>query len=736
MRAFRILFAALLATVCPLQAQEQNSEVIPVGADKFLRWHGHAGRTYFVQISDPNDHLKSWTWAPIIETGNDEDISYEVDGTADKGFFRLWFTDQPTTNPDDDDFDNDGLTNWDEINLHQTNPLKADTDGDGLPDGWEVFNNLDPLGIWDALWDFDGDGLSNLEEFLNGTNPFNSDTDGDGTSDGDETAQGTDPADGADFVLQWHRVTRSLQYDFDDYPPPNNTGTLTKTAEWDATLNTTENLAAAIPFPDLKARLEQIAFPATPPQAGGVNSLEPIEGQSNQLPPPPGVCYHATMNHHRFWLRRPQAETTAFQQRAFIVTERSIDGVAQPLTFESTEITIAANQTTSGHVDLNKGFTQNFTGNEAHTETFTGRLCPLELRQMNMPNIGVDPENATDLGGPRRERLIGIGGISYLTGEPAMAELRARFRDMPAEVSVEWRLEVRSERANLRGTLDDRDFPAPDQAGQPQWVTLQGDQEWDITAAMGGEFVGGNLTLHYRLNGGNAGSFAFVVRGKNPLDADARAHIDASVGTSFTAYAFGMPRHESRFDVRAYNQFNTGITNGTPFYGAPDGWGICQIDRRSNRAIPNTDPTQYYPVTHPGLTPNQITTTEEVWNWHTNVVAMNAKLLDKQADHNRFIGYFHQDYGQQQNWSEPPAAHTIGNTTLSAEAWGVIVLYNGALGVNASFTPSTSQSHPNGFRSPWSFNPTTGVWSFDDNIRNYATTRVRPELEDTVPTQE
>lgn len=231
-----------------------------MGADKFLRWHGHAGRTYFVQISDPNDHLKSWTWAPIIETGNDEDISYEVDGTSDKGFFRLWFTDQPTTNPDDDDFDNDGLTNWDEINLHQTNPLKADTDGDGMPDGWEVFNYLDPLGIWDALWDFDDDGLSNLEEFQNGTNPFNSDTDGDGTSDGDETAQGTDPTDGADFVFQWHRVTRSLQYDFDDYPPPNNTGTLTKTAEWDATLNTNENLSAAIPFPDLKARLEQVAF--------------------------------------------------------------------------------------------------------------------------------------------------------------------------------------------------------------------------------------------------------------------------------------------------------------------------------------------------------------------------------------------------------------------------------------------------------------------------------------------
>jgi len=619
MRAFLFPFVAfLIASVSPLVAQEQNSEVIPVGADKFLRWHGHAGRTYFVQVSDPNDHLSSWTWAPIIETGNDEDISYEIDGTADKGFFRLWFTDQPTSDPDGDDFDNDGLSNWDEINYYQTNPLKADTDGDGMPDGWEVFNYLDPLGIWDALWDFDGDGLSNLEEFLNGTNPFDSDTDDDGTSDGDETAQGTDPTDGADFVLQWHRVTRSLQYDFDDYPPPNDTGTLTKTAEWNATLNTNENLAAAIPFPDLKARLEMIAFPATPPAAGGTNGLAPSEGQSSLIPNSP--CFHATMNHQRFWLRRPQAETTAFQQRAFIVTERSIDGADQPLTFESTDVTIPANGTTSGHVDLNKGFTQNFTGNESHTETFTGHLCPLELRQTNMPNLGVVPENSTDLDGQRGERMIGVGGFAFITGEPAVAQLRARFRDMPAEVSVEWRLEVRTERPAERFALDNRDFPAQG------WVTLAGDAEWDITDAMGEEFVGGDCTLHYRLDGGNAGSVTFRLRGKNPLDADARAHIDASVGADFQAYAWGMAKHESRQGNRAYNQFNTQATiEGTLNFGGPNGWGVCQIDRTAAEG---------------GVT------TAEVWDWHTNVAAMNGKLVEKQATYNRFIGYFRDSYGQ------------------------------------------------------------------------------------------
>jgi uncharacterized repeat protein (TIGR01451 family) len=46
-----------------------------------------------------------------------------------------------------------------------------DSDGDGMPDAWEVANKLDPLNPADASLDSDEDGLSDLEEYLAGTDP-------------------------------------------------------------------------------------------------------------------------------------------------------------------------------------------------------------------------------------------------------------------------------------------------------------------------------------------------------------------------------------------------------------------------------------------------------------------------------------------------------------------------------------------------------------------------------------
>lgn len=47
----------------------------------------------------------------------------------------------------------------------------ADTDEDGMPDAWETQHGLNPQDAADNTADPDGDGYTNIEEFLNGTDP-------------------------------------------------------------------------------------------------------------------------------------------------------------------------------------------------------------------------------------------------------------------------------------------------------------------------------------------------------------------------------------------------------------------------------------------------------------------------------------------------------------------------------------------------------------------------------------
>ncbi|UCE73790.1 MAG: hypothetical protein JSV56_12305 [Methanomassiliicoccales archaeon] len=123
--------------------------------------------------------------------------------------WEVWYANNPAggaannlLDPDDasdknQDPDNDGLTNIQEYNAG-TDPTNPDTDGDGMPDGWEVQHGLNPLNYWDRYSDPDGDGLNNIGEYQYDTDPNDPDTDGDTMYDGWEVDNGLDPKSSSD----------------------------------------------------------------------------------------------------------------------------------------------------------------------------------------------------------------------------------------------------------------------------------------------------------------------------------------------------------------------------------------------------------------------------------------------------------------------------------------------------------------------------------------------------------
>lgn len=152
----------------------------------------------------------------IVDNGETDSMNADSDGGGEADGSELNNNRNPFDQTDDFtyDLDGDGLINGIEI-LLGTDPNNPDTDGDGigdakdpfpldgnytsdkdvdgLPDEYEEANNLSSEKRSDASEDADNDGLSNLDEFIQGTDLLDADTDNDGTLDGQEILDGTDP---------------------------------------------------------------------------------------------------------------------------------------------------------------------------------------------------------------------------------------------------------------------------------------------------------------------------------------------------------------------------------------------------------------------------------------------------------------------------------------------------------------------------------------------------------------
>ncbi len=70
-------------------------------------------------------------------------------------------------------FTTQGVSNSPDTDGDQiANFADLDEDGDGMPDAWEIKYGFNPLDPSDAAKDANGNGISNLQEYLNGTNPL------------------------------------------------------------------------------------------------------------------------------------------------------------------------------------------------------------------------------------------------------------------------------------------------------------------------------------------------------------------------------------------------------------------------------------------------------------------------------------------------------------------------------------------------------------------------------------
>jgi pectate lyase len=75
---------------------------------------------------------------------------------------------QPLAFPTAEGYGKYTVGGWPEL---ESAPAPVDSDKDGMPDAWEIKYGFDPSNPADGSEDKDGDGYTNVEEYLNGTNP-------------------------------------------------------------------------------------------------------------------------------------------------------------------------------------------------------------------------------------------------------------------------------------------------------------------------------------------------------------------------------------------------------------------------------------------------------------------------------------------------------------------------------------------------------------------------------------
>ena len=131
-------FASSQIQTTPLASYDDVNHVLR------LDWESPRKRTFFPQVSTD---LVTWDYIGALQFGPGSHAGM-IQSSAEKTFAKLRYSDLPVASEPEAgsaDFDLDGLSNIEELEDSHTDPLDADTDKDGLPDGWEVAHGISPL---------------------------------------------------------------------------------------------------------------------------------------------------------------------------------------------------------------------------------------------------------------------------------------------------------------------------------------------------------------------------------------------------------------------------------------------------------------------------------------------------------------------------------------------------------------------------------------------------------------
>jgi hypothetical protein len=214
----------------------------------------------------------------------------------------------------------------------------------------------------------------------------------------------------------------------------------------------------------------------------------------------------------------------------------------------------------------------------------------------------------------------GTSDCAYIDTTPSMPQISARIvtddaTNYPVTGNVTWSLDLNYTwiwRDPQSGGI----IPVS-QVGATQSVSQPANQTWNIpwSAQSSATPSGGYATINWTYNGQPQDAFKFRICGKNPNPGDADSLLNAG-GFWFARNITIHETNESQFCELGRSQKGGCAPNSTlglPVFGYPAGYGLMQLD----------------PVDSSGSQTGPVDSSNEIWNWRTNIAGGLNRIQTK-----------------------------------------------------------------------------------------------------------